>query len=225
MRYFSFVLIVLLIAPASVSVFAIDTEAVATKNFTQIKQLKKANRHLLGSIEQLQQQQKHNQQKISELFRLLEYKSADRATKSVISRLENADRAAKKIYTNARNLLLSGQHQQALEAFQDYRKRFPENNQISDANYWLGKVFVKLEDYQNAKQTFIDFQANYALHAKFPNSLYELALVQNQLKNTPAAEKLLKTLIKKFPNHSISAKAKALLAEITTAKTDKIQAK
>ena len=200
---------------------AINIAKVAKDNFTQIKQLKQDNRKLLGEIEQLQQQQKLNQQKITELFYLLQYRASDATKKAVILKLENQDRAAKKAYSDARSLLATGQYEQTINAFLNYLKRYPDNNQISDVYYWLGKTYAIKADYQNAKKTFTDFQANYSLHPKFANSLYDLAIVQQALNNNQAAVQLLETMIKKFPQHYIIAKAKALLAAIKLVKTVK----
>ncbi len=209
----------LFIAQVSLGALAIDELAVI-KNLNEIKQLKQDNRDLLGRIEQLQQQQTINQKKITELFNLLEYKASSTTTKAVVLKFENADRAAKKVYTNARSLLLTEQYQQAIDGFQDYLGRYPDNTQISDVTYWLGKAYTAKGDYQNGKKTFVDFQENYPQHSKFPNSLYELAFVHYQLKNNQAALALLKTMIKKFPNHRTTTNAKDLLLTIEAQTTD-----
>lgn len=213
-------LIGLLIWQVAPNVLAIDAALVAKKNFIEIKKLKQENRNLLGIIEQLQVQQEYNQQKITQLFHLLEYKASNTATKAVVLRLENTDRAAKKIYSNSRSLLLTGQYQQAIDGFKNYLKQYADSNQISDVYYWLGKAYVAKGDYQNAKKTFVYFQANYSLHSKFANSLYELAFIHHKLKENQAALALLQTMIKKFPNHSVTPNAANLLLKIETDKTN-----
>ncbi len=207
----------------SFNAFAIDVEKVAQDNFTKINQLKQVNRKLLGNIEQLQEQQKLNRQKITELFNLLKHKTSHNAKKAVILQIEGEDRAAKKAYNNARAMLITGQYDQAIDGFSNYLEHYPNNNKISTVHYWLGKTFAAKNDYQNAKKTFTDFQKNYPLHAKFANSLYELALVQNKLGEKQAALQLLQTLVKKFPNHDIVVTAQDLLTSIKQATTSTVQ--
>lgn len=203
----------------ALNALAVDAQKVAQDNFVKIKQLKQSNQKLLGDIEQLQQQQKLNQQKIAELFHLLEYKTENSAKKAVILKVKNEDMAAKKAYSNARSFLLTEQYDQAIDLFLRYLKRYPNNTQVADVYYWLGKTYVAKGNHENAKKVFIDFQKKYPLHLKFANSLYELALVQQALKANEAAVKLLQTMLKKFPNHLLNTKAKTLLTAIKSNKT------
>ena len=193
---------------------AFNVQKVAKDNHTKIKQLKKSNKRLVGSIEQLQEQQKLNRQKITELFHLMEYKKSSSVVKETILRVREENRKAKKIYTNARSLLVTDQYSQAIDLFLNYLDLYPENNHVPDAFYWLGKAYVAKGDRYNGKKIFIEFQNDYPLHHKFSNSLYELAMIHHELKETKEAEQLLESMIKKFPNHNSIFQAEALLKSI-----------
>ncbi len=214
-----------------VALEGLDVEKIAQQNHIKIKRLEKANRTLLNDIERLLQQQKINQQKIAELFRLLEYKKSDSATKAAVLRIREEDKKARETYTNARSLLLTKQYTQAIDLFLNYLTNYPQNNHAADTHYWLGKAYTLKGDYQSGKQAFIDFQQNYPSNHKFAISLYELALIQHQLKDNAAAMQLLTTMIKKFPTHKSIFQAKALLTQLqdadlaTDVKSKKIKAK
>jgi hypothetical protein len=111
------VLIGLFAMQAPLNALALNVEKVAKDNYKNLKKLKKANRKMVGHIEQLQEQQKTSNQKITELFHLMEYKKSSNVVKETMARVREEDRKAKKIYTNARSLLVTDQYSQSIDLF------------------------------------------------------------------------------------------------------------
>jgi TolA-binding protein len=188
----------------------INTNKVLIKYNNKLNQLKKTNKILQGQIEVLQQQQKISTEKIQSLFHLLKYKKPNVVNKKT-PRVEKGDKAAKKAYANAKNFLMIGEHDKAIELFTVYLGLYPNNSHASDAHYWLAKSYLAKEDYLAAKKVFIEFQRENELHHKFANSLYELAKAYTELNQNAKAKLLISTMIKKFPEHTVIFKAKALL--------------
>ena len=208
------VLIGLFAMQAPFNTLALNVEKVLRDNAWRLKEIKRDNRKLVGQIELLQEQQKNSRKKITELFHLMEYKKSSNVVKETILRVREGNRKAKKLYTNARSLLVTDQYNQAIDLFLNYLDVYPENNYVPDATYWLGRAYTAKGDRHNAKKVFVGFQHDYVLHHKFSNSLYELAIIEHELKEDKQAIQLLRSMIKKFPNHNSIIQAKALLKTI-----------
>ena len=208
------VLIGLFAMQAPFNTLALNVEKIIKHNSKNLKKIKQKNRELVGQIEQLQEQQKKSDQNITELFHLMRYKKSSNVVKETIKRVRDENRKAKKLYTSARSLLVTDQYNQAINLFLNYLDVYPENNYVPDATYWLGRAYAAKGDRHNAKKVFVGFQHDYVLHHKFSNSLYELAIIEHELKEDKRATLLLKSMIKKFPNHNSIIQAKALLKTI-----------
>ena len=192
----------------------INTDKVLLDHNKKIKQLLKKNRQLCGQIEQLQEQQQQSSKKIGELFNLMEYKKSSAVVEQTMLRVREHNRKARKLYTDARSLLVTDQYEQAINLFNKYLEIYPDNNHAADTQYWLAKTYLAKGDYQSAKQAFIGFQQEHSLHHKYANSLFELARVYVELKQTSEATKLLNTMVSKFPEHNVAIRAQRLLSEI-----------
>jgi tol-pal system protein YbgF len=193
----------------------INTDKVIMDHNKKIKRLVRTNKALKGKIEQLDQQQQVSTKKITELFNLMEYKKSSNVVEQTMMRVREHNKKAKKIYTNARSLLVTDQHDQAVMLFKQYLDIYPDNNHASDAHYWLARAYLAQERYSLAKNTFIAFQQNSPLHHKYANSLFELARVYVELKQTEEAQKLLSSILDKFPSHRVANRAQQLLSKIT----------
>ena len=111
---------------APFNAFALNVEKVVKDNHKNLKKIKKSNRKLVGHIEKLQEQQKISEQKIIELFHLMEYKKSSNVVKETMLRVREENRKAKKLYTNARSLLVTDQYNQAIDLFLNYLDVYPE---------------------------------------------------------------------------------------------------
>lgn len=216
MKRYLITLIVLLGSFTPLLAADINIQKVIINYNQKIKHLQQENKILSNRIEVLSQQQKDSNKKIAELFRLLNYKKSDETTKKIALRVQENNQKIKKSYTNARNFLVSGQYNQAIELFANHLKLYPNSNTTPDAGYWLAQAYAAKEDYQNAKKILIKFQKDNPLHHKFPNSLYELGAVYTALNEKNKAQTLLQSMIKRFPTHNMIIKAKQLLNQVKT---------
>jgi tol-pal system protein YbgF len=216
----NFTLTAFLVAFACQPVSAgINTDKVIINHSKKIKSLFKKNRALKGQIEQLAQKQLESDKKIAELFNLMKHNKSVITVDKPKMHARELNKKAKKIYTNARSLLITDQYNQAVNLFKQYLDTYPNNNYASDAHYWLAKTYLAKGDYQQARKTFVAFQQNSPLHYKYANSLFELARVYVELKQTQNAQKMLKKMINKYPSHSVINQAKQLLNKISSKKS------
>jgi tol-pal system protein YbgF len=106
----------------------------------------------------------------------------------------------------------SGSNANAVKAFQDFIKKFPDSARVPDANYWLGNAQFAMKDYKGALDTYEGFIKDFADSTRTPDVLYGVARCQQGLKRSVAARKTLKKLVAKYPTSEAAAKAKKLLA-------------
>ena len=175
------------------------------------------NNEILSLKEQyelLAEKERVNAQKISELFEMLELKVTNSAVKEAIGDSKKSDDEATKIYDDARKLLLAGENGNAIELFQNYLENYPDYKNFADATYWLGRAYSANKSYLEAKDAFVRFQSENPRHAKFANSMYDLANALIELNELEAAKNILTSMLEKFPEHSLNIKAKQKLKEL-----------
>ena len=66
----------------------------------------------------------------------------------------------------------------------------------------------------DAKASYLEYQAMGQDHPKFADSLYELSKVLIKLDENIQAKLLLDEMLSKYPSHSLSSKASALLQNL-----------
>lgn len=109
-------------------------------------------------------------------------------------------------------LFKAGSYANAVRAFQDFIRRFPDSVRVSDAHYWLGSAQLAMKDYKNALDTYQGYLNDFPETTRSANVMYGIAACQQGLKRSIAARKTLKKLIAKYPASEAAAKAKKLLA-------------
>jgi tol-pal system protein YbgF len=109
-------------------------------------------------------------------------------------------------------LFKAGSYANAVKAFQDFVKKFPDSVRVSNANYWLGNAQLAMKDYKNALDTYQGYLRDFPEAPESADVMYGIARCQQGLKRPIAARKTLKKLVAKYPASEASAKAKKLLA-------------
>ena len=106
----------------------------------------------------------------------------------------------------------SGSHENAVKAFQEFLKKYPESVHAPNANYWLGNAQFALKDYKNALGTYQGLLKAFPGMPKAAEVLFNIAGCQQELKQGVAAQKTLKQLVAKYPDSEVAGKAKKLIA-------------
>jgi len=185
--------------------------------FSLKKKADTLNNEILSLKEQyelLAEKERVNAQKISELFEILELKVAKVAVKEAVIDSKKNDDEAIKIYDDARKFLLAGENENAIELFQNYLENYQDYKNFADATYWLGRAYSANKSYLEARDVFVRFQNENPRHAKFANSMYDLANALIELNELKAARNVLTLMLEKFPEHNLNIKAKQKLKEL-----------
>jgi tol-pal system protein YbgF len=120
--------------------------------------------------------------------------------------------AENRAFEAAYGLFKGGSHENAVKAFQEFLKKYPESAHIPNANYWLGNAQLTLKDYKNALDTYQGLLKSFPGMPKTAEVLFNIAGCQQELKQGAAAQKTLKQLIAKYPDSEAAGKAKKLIA-------------
>jgi len=115
-------------------------------------------------------------------------------------------------FETAYGLFKSGNHVNAIKAFQEFRDRHPDSAHTGNANYWLGKSQIALKDYKGALDSYQRLLNAFPDTPKAADALYGIAVSQRGLKRSAAARKTLQQIIAKYPASEAASKAKKLLA-------------
>lgn len=112
----------------------------------------------------------------------------------------------------AYGLLKGGSYPNAVKAFQEFLKSYPDSVHVPNAQYGLGKAQFAMNDYKASLGTFQGLLKAYPGMPRTADILFDIAGCQQELKQGVAAKKTLKQLVAKYPDSEAAAKAKKLLA-------------
>ncbi len=117
------------------------------------------------------------------------------------------------LYNRARLMLDSNKYKEAEETFSQFLATFPQDKLAGNAQYWLGEVYYKQQDFAKAAITFYDGYNNYPGGTKAPDCLLKFGLSMKALGKKEEACKTFieipKTFLKINPEISNRAKKEA----------------
>jgi len=120
---------------------------------------------------------------------------------------ETEDRAYEAGYAFYR----ANSYQNAINAFQEFLKKFPDSIFVPNVHFWMGESYFSLKDYKNSLISYQLLIDKYSYSPKTPDAMLAAANCRQQLKSVKAAQKTLKQLIAKYPHSEAAGKAKTLL--------------
>lgn len=83
---------------------------------------------------------------------------------------------AGQLYRNSYEFILSGDYATAEAGFRDLIARYPENEQIPDAQFWLGEAQLGQEKYRDAAETFLAASRDHPQSRRAPEMLFKLGV-------------------------------------------------
>ena len=120
--------------------------------------------------------------------------------------------AEAKVYEAALNQFKLGNYQSSVAAFQNFLASYPNSQQVSSAQYWIGNAYYALRDFKTAIAAQQKVLASWPDSAKAPDALLNIASCQAELGEGKAARETLQGLLKKYPGTPAAEQAKQRLA-------------
>jgi tol-pal system protein YbgF len=117
-----------------------------------------------------------------------------------------------KAYEAALNQFKLGNYQSSVAAFQNFLATYPDSQQVSSAQYWIGNAYYALRDYKTAIAAQQKLLASWPDSAKAPDALLNIASCQAEMGDAKAARETLQALVKKYPGTPVAEQAKQRLA-------------
>jgi len=114
-------------------------------------------------------------------------------------------------YTNAFRDYKTGKYDLALQEFSDYLKYFPKTDFAPNAQFYLGDIYYRKGDYENAVPAFDALLEQYSENAKTADAHYMKGLSLRKMEKRDAAAKEFREVITKYPDSDLVANAKEQL--------------
>jgi tol-pal system protein YbgF len=124
--------------------------------------------------------------------------------------VENGEAA----YQAALQTLRSGQYEQAVTAFTEFPKTYPQSSYLPNAYYWKGEAHLVLADFDNAVNSFQTVLDAYPDSRKVPDAMLKKGFAQFSLGKVDESKATLTTVIQQYPTTSAARLAKVKLERI-----------
>ncbi|MGK2907585.1 MAG: tol-pal system protein YbgF [Desulfuromonadales bacterium] len=118
--------------------------------------------------------------------------------------------SATEVYLQAFGDYASGRYQIAIQGFETFMQRFPNNSYSSNAQFWLADCYFNQQQYPLAIQEFERVLKNYSNAPKSPDALLKIAIAHLQLGATDKARQTIDILNQRYPKSTATQKAQKL---------------
>jgi tol-pal system protein YbgF len=109
-------------------------------------------------------------------------------------------------YDMAYGYVLHKDYSLAEQAFRDFLKKYPNEQLVPDANYWLGESLFQQQRYRDAAESFLNVSTKYERSGKAPDALLRLGQSLAAMNQKEAACATLAEVERKFPRASSGVK-------------------
>ncbi len=107
----------------------------------------------------------------------------------------------------------SRRYRDAVKAFGDFGKSFPQHKLASNAHFWLGESYYQLKDYAGAALAYQQVIEKFPGSSKFQSAMLKQGMAFYAAGTKDAARLRLEELIKKYPSSPEAGRAKKFLQE------------
>ena len=173
---------------------------------TDLRNLRGLNEELAHKLQDAEKRQKDYYIDLDNRVRHFETPEAQLGANSPVLEVNRA-------FESAQGAFNAGKQQEAIAAFQEFIKQFPDSVYIPIAHYEIGEAYFALKDYQNALDSYQLLTNKFSFSPKAPDAMLATINCQIALKNIPAAKKVFKQLVAKYPGSTASSEAKKRLAK------------
>ena len=167
------------------------------------------NEQLAREVSELQRRQKDIAQTVEERVRTLEPQKV-----SVDGKEFFADPEEKRQYEEAFALLRGSDFGGAINALNNFLRRWPMSGYADSARYWIGNAHYGKRELREAIATFRAFIVTSPDHPRVPEAMLAIANSQSESKDRVGARATLGELLKKYPDSEAAQAGKERLAAL-----------
>lgn len=121
--------------------------------------------------------------------------------------------AAERAYQAAFQLLKGKQYNEAIEAFESFSKKYPNDANVANANYFLGQLYLLQGQPERAIERFQRFTSRYNQDPRVPDAMLQLGLAYFAKGDKDSAIALFEKIIQQYPDSKAAQAAQARLQQ------------
>src|ERR1043165_2965983 len=121
--------------------------------------------------------------------------------------------AGERAYQVAFQLLKTKQYNEAIEAFETFNKKFPNDLNVANADYFLGQLYLLQGQADPAINFFKRFISHYNQDARVPDAMLQCGLAYFDKGDKPMAMELFEKIIQQYPDSKAAQAAQARLQQ------------
>lgn len=121
--------------------------------------------------------------------------------------------AAERAYQAAFQLLKTKQYNEAIEAFESFNKKFPNNLNVANADYFLGQLYLLQGQADPAINFFKRFITRYSQDARVPDAMLQCGLAYFAKGDKQMAMEMFEKIIQQYPDSKAAQAAQARLQQ------------
>src|SRR5579864_8309857 len=125
-----------------------------------------------------------------------------------------AGMSAEVLYTNAVRDQTTGKYDLAMQEFSDYLKYFSNTQFASNAQFYIGDIYYKRQDYANALQAFDNVLERFPDGNKTADAHYMKGQTLMAMGRNDSAAREFRDVYNSYPDTDLAAKAKARLKDL-----------
>lgn len=104
-----------------------------------------------------------------------------------------------------------GRYPQAINNFRQFLQMYPASPLASEAQYWLGESYYVVQDYDAARESFINLGLRYPNSERLPDALLRLGYVYEMTGDINRAREVLQKLLQVYPDTQAAGLARQRL--------------
>jgi len=116
-------------------------------------------------------------------------------------------------YVKAFGLYSTNSFRAAIEAFEDFLKKMPDNDFAPNALYWIGECHYTLSALPAALASFRKVTEKYPKSPKVPDALLKQGYTLMAMKEKSKAKEVFEEIARKYPNSPAAVKAREKLSQ------------
>lgn len=176
-----------------------------------IQRLQGQIRHLRGRIQTLQHRIQHNNQIRKRMYQKLDKRitALEKGGGTKVSK-----KAVKKAYLAAFKKLRDGQYNAAIDGFQSFIQKYPNNSYSDNAWYWLGQARYVQGNLGGALQALQTVTKKFPKSDKMPSTLFRIGVIKNTQGKASDARAIFKRIISNYPDSDSANMARGRLKDM-----------
>lgn len=125
--------------------------------------------------------------------------------------IEDSGAAKNSLYSYAIELNRQRKYAEARGKFQEFIKKYPNDQLAGNAQYWIGETYYSVNDMKNAMKSFQDVLSKFPKSNKIPDAMLKIGYVQEKQGKKQDAIATFQDLLKKYPKSKPATLAKQKL--------------